>query len=77
MAASVQPGATFVSRQARELFRWPYKDHDINYPSYDVTRDGQAFVTFREFQGGEQTIMIVLNLFAHLAASGGESGVAR
>jgi serine/threonine-protein kinase len=77
MTVSVQPGASFVSGQARELFRWPYKDHDINYPSYDVTRDGKSFVTFREYQAGEQTIMVVLNLFPHLATSSRESGVLR
>jgi eukaryotic-like serine/threonine-protein kinase len=77
MAASVPSGASFVSGEVRELFRWGYKDPDINYSTYDITRDGQSFVTFREYQTGDQTVMVVLNLFAHLAASGRESGVAR
>ncbi len=70
MAVAVQAGAAFVPGEPRQLFQGSY-EADLNYPDYDVSRDGRAFLMVQlDSLTADQPITVVLNWFATLAARG-------
>ncbi|HXY70400.1 MAG TPA: protein kinase [Gemmatimonadales bacterium] len=71
MAVAVQAGASFVPGEPRQLFQGSYAT-DLNYPDYDVARDGRSFLMVSlDEQTVNQPITVVLNWFANHAAPGG------
>ena len=74
MAVPVQAGATFVPGDARQLFQGSYAT-DLNYPDYDVSRDGRSFLMVSlDKQTADQPITVVLNWFAnHAVPSSGRA----
>jgi hypothetical protein len=74
MAVPVQAGAAFVPGDARQLFQGSYAT-DLNYPDYDVSRDGRSFLMVSlDKQTADQPITVVLNWFAnHAVPSSGSA----
>jgi len=58
MAASVEAGPNFLAGAPRQLFSGNYADFNSNYPSYDISPDGQRFLMLKDVEQTEQTSQV-------------------
>ena len=66
LATPVTEGATFSRGAIRPLFT-TRSFAGINYTTYDVSRDGNTFIMQQPLVQNDQTVVVLLNWFDHLA----------